>query len=161
MGSKAHDFPPGVIAMQTRIYTIRQLTKELRVTARTLRYYENEGMICPSRNGSQRVYSSHDRARLIIILRGRRLGFSVAEMREVARMYDFKDGNPEQMRMARRKFESRIRQLVEKKHDLEQALRQLRGCVAEINGALDGRPRTPWPDFFEGETALPAFSLPN
>jgi DNA-binding transcriptional MerR regulator len=147
--------------MSGRVYTIRQLTRELRVTARTLRFYEDEGMISPSRRGSQRLYNSHDRARLIIILRGRRLGFSVAEMREVARMYDYKDGDPEQMRMARRKFESRIRQLTEKKLDLEQALRQLRGCVAEIDDALEGKPRTPWPDFFEKESAIPALALPN
>jgi DNA-binding transcriptional MerR regulator len=147
--------------MASHIYTIRQLTRELRVTARTLRFYEDEGMIFPSRRGSQRLYNSHDRARLIIILRGRRLGFSVAEMREVSRMYDYKDGTPDQMRMARRKFESRIRELVEKKMDLEQALRQLRGCIVEIDDALKGKPRTPWQDFFEKESAIPALALPN
>jgi len=145
--------------MNRRIFTIRQLTKELHVTARTIRYYENLGMIFPTRRGNQRIYDDHDRARLIIILRGRRLGFSVGEMREVARMYDYKDGNAEQMRMARRKFESRIQQLIEKKLDLEQALRQLRGCVSEINDALEGKPRTPWPKFFERESALPAVSF--
>ena len=69
-------------------YTIRQLTKELRVSARTLRYYEDEGLVKPQRCGQTRLFSQHDRARLIIILRGRRLGFSVAEMREVALTVD-------------------------------------------------------------------------
>lgn len=142
--------------MQERSYTIRQLTKELRVSARTIRYYEDEGMVNPTRRGQTRVYTEHDRARLIIILRGRRLGFRVGEMREVARMYDYKDGDPTQMIMARSKFEARIRQLEEQKLDLEQALRQLRLCVAEINDGLEGKPRTPWPKFFEQESALPA-----
>lgn len=147
--------------MRDRYYTIRQLTKELNVTARTLRYYEDEGLVNPVRNGQTRMFSEHDRARLIIILRGRRLGFTVAEMKNVAGMYDYKDGTPEQMILARRKFEARIRQLEEQKLDLEQALRQLRQCVAEINDGLEGKPRTPWSEFFERESALPALSLSN
>lgn len=147
--------------MRERFYSIRQLTKELHVTARTLRYYEDEGMVNPARQGQTRIFSEHDRARLIIILRGRRLGFSVTEMKDVARMYDYKDGDPEQMTVARRKFEARIRQLEEQKLDLEQALRQLRQCVSEINDGLEGKPRTPWPEFFERESALPALSLTN
>jgi len=147
--------------MRDRCYTIRQLTKELHVTARTLRYYEDEGLINPARRGQTRIFNERDRARLIIILRGRRLGFSVAEMKTVARMYDYKDGDPEQMILARHKFEARIRQLEEQKLDLEQALRQLRQCVAEINDGLEGKPRTPWPEFFEQESALPALSLAN
>jgi hypothetical protein len=63
--------------------------------------------------------------------------------------------------MARRKFESRIRELGEKKMDLEQALRQLRGCIVEIDDAMKGKPRTPWQDFFEKESAIPALTLPN
>lgn len=145
--------------MGDRSYTIRQLTKELRVTARTLRYYEDEGLVTPTRRGQARIFSEHDRARLIIVLRGRRLGFSVAEMKLVASMYDCKDGNADEMVKARHKFESRIRQLEERKLDLEQALRQLRECVAEINEGLEGKPRTPWPKFFERERALPALAL--
>ena len=70
-------------AMSSRIYTIRQLTKEFSVTARTLRFYEDEKLIAPGRRGQTRLYSSRDRARIILILRGRRLGFSLAEIREV------------------------------------------------------------------------------
>jgi DNA-binding transcriptional MerR regulator len=147
--------------MRERCYTIRDLTKELRVTARTLRYYEDEGLVNPARHGQTRIFSEHDRARLIIILRGRRLGFSVTEMKNVARMYDYKDGDSEQMTLARHKFEARIRQLEEQKLDLDQALRQLRQCVTEINDGLEGKPRTPWPEFFERESALPALSLTN
>lgn len=145
--------------MQERCYSIRQLTKELRVTARTLRFYESEGLVKPARRGQIRIFNEHDRARLIVVLRGRRLGFSVAEMKLVAKMYDFKDGTAEEMVVARSKFEARIRQLEEQKLDLQQALRQLRECVTEINEGLDGKPRTPWQKFFEYEQALPALAL--
>ena len=145
--------------MGERCYTTRQLTRELRVTARTLRYYEDEGLVRPTRSGVTRIFSEHDRARLIIILRGRRLGFTVTEMKEVSQMYDYKDGDEAQMITARRKFEARMRQLEEQQLDLEQALRQLRHCVAEINDGLEGKPRTPWPTFFEQESALPALDL--
>ena len=144
--------------MEGRLYTIRQLTKELGVSARTLRYYEDEGMIRAARRGYARIYNEHDRARLIVILRGRRLGFSVAEMREVAQMYDYKDGSSAEMLVARAKFEARIQQLEQQKLDLEQALRQLRGCVSQINAAFEGKSRTPWPKFFEHESARPSLS---
>ena len=94
--------------MSNRIYTIRQLTKEFSVTARTLRFYEDEKLIAPGRRGQTRLYSARDRARIILILRGRRLGFSLAEIREVLDMYDGKDGEQAQMVHARKKFEERI-----------------------------------------------------
>lgn len=122
-------------------YTIRQLTKELHVSSRTIRYYEDEGLIRPSRRGLTRLYSEQDRARLIIILRGRRLGYGIAEMRSVSQMYDFKCGSSADMLIAQRKFEARILELEEKRRDLEQELRQLRGCLVEIRAALDGNPR--------------------
>ena len=64
----------------SRQYSIRELTKELGITARTLRHYEDEGLIAPTRNGQQRIYSARDRARITLILRGRRVGFTLAEI---------------------------------------------------------------------------------
>ena len=145
--------------MDRPYFTIRHLTKELCVTARTLRYYEDEKLVTPTRRGITRIYSAQDRAKLIIILRGRRLGFSVTEMRDVARMYDYKNGNSAEMLLARAKFEERIGQLEQQKFDLEQALRQLRGCVSEIDAALQGQPRTPWFQFFDNERAIPASNM--
>jgi len=141
--------------MSGRVYTIRRLTKELHVTARTLRFYEDKKLVMPSRRGQMRLYSDEDRARIIIILRGRRLGYSLNEMREVLRMYDYKDGEQDQMMQARTKFIERIHSLEQMSLDIEQSLRQLRGCVREIDGALDGKPRTPWTVFFEHESAFP------
>jgi DNA-binding transcriptional MerR regulator len=135
----------------SRIYTIRQLTKEFSVTARTLRFYEDEKLIAPGRRGQTRLYSVRDRARIILILRGRRLGFSLAEIREVLEMYDSKDDEQTQMIHTRKKFEERIQVLERQKLDIDQALRQLRDGIRDIDSALDGKPRTPWPQFFEQE----------
>ncbi len=66
-----------------RTFSIRQLTKEFSVTARTLRFYEDEKLIAPGRRGQTRIYSARDRVRITLILRGRRLGFSLAEIREL------------------------------------------------------------------------------
>jgi DNA-binding transcriptional MerR regulator len=138
--------------MNSRIYTIRQLTKEFSVTARTLRYYEDEKLIAPGRRGQTRLYSPRDRARIILILRGRRLGFSLAEIREVLDMYDGKDGEQAQMVHARKKFEERIQILERQKLDIDQALLQLHEGINEIDSALQGgSPTTPWPQFFERE----------
>jgi len=72
------------------------LTKEFSVTARTLRFYEDEGLIAPARRGQTRIYSPRDRARIILILRGRRVGFSLAEIREILDLYDVHDGGKTQ-----------------------------------------------------------------
>ncbi|MGH6828580.1 MAG: MerR family transcriptional regulator [Rhizomicrobium sp.] len=133
--------------MNGRTYTIRELTKELHVTARALRHYEDEKLLAPARRGLTRIYSSHDRARILIVLRGRRLGFTLKEMREVLRMYECKDGQSEaEMLLARKKFRERVEMLERQKHDLEEALHQLQDCLGEIDGAL---PHAPWTDFFE------------
>jgi DNA-binding transcriptional MerR regulator len=71
-----------------RTFTVRELADELGVTTRTLRFYEAEGLVRPRRDGTNRVYSQRDRARLRLILRGRRFGMSVAECREIVDMYD-------------------------------------------------------------------------
>jgi DNA-binding transcriptional MerR regulator len=71
-----------------RTFTVRELADELGVTTRTLRFYEAEGLVSPHRAGTSRVYSQRDRARLRLILRGRRFGMSVAECREIVDMYD-------------------------------------------------------------------------
>jgi DNA-binding transcriptional MerR regulator len=71
-----------------RTWSVRQLADELGVTTRTLRFYEAEGLITPRRDGTNRVYSQRDRARLRLIMRGRRFGMSLAECREIVGMYD-------------------------------------------------------------------------
>jgi DNA-binding transcriptional MerR regulator len=69
-------------------WTVGELADELGVTTRTLRFYEAEGLIAPARSGSSRVYDHRDRARLRLILRGKRFGMSLSEIREIVGMYD-------------------------------------------------------------------------
>jgi DNA-binding transcriptional MerR regulator len=73
---------------EAKTWTVGELAEELGVTTRTLRFYEAEGLIAPARAGSSRVYDHRDRARLRLILRGKRFGMSLAEIREIVDMYD-------------------------------------------------------------------------
>jgi len=126
----------------SRQYSIRELTKELGVTARTLRHYEDEGLIAPARNGQQRLYSSRDRARITLILRGRRVGFSLAEIAEILDLYDTRDGGAAQLGHARRKFTERIETLERQKADVEESLAELRlGLTMIENKLADDEPR--------------------
>lgn len=111
-------------------YTIRELTREFGVTARTLRFYESEGLIAPVRRGQARIYSARDRARLTLILRGRRVGFSLAEIAEMLNLYELGDGGLAQLERARAKFAERISELVRQKKDIEES-------VAELNLGLE------------------------
>ena len=74
------------------VFTIRDLTKEFAVSARTLRFYEEKGLVDPGRRGEQRLYSRRDRARLAYVLAGKAVGFSLEEVREMLDLYDVGDG---------------------------------------------------------------------
>lgn len=119
-----------------RTFTIRQLTKEFSVTARTLRFYEDEGLIAPARRGQTRIYSPRDRARIILILRGRRVGFSLAEIREILDLYDVHDGGKTQIMHARKKFAERVETLERQKIDIEESLTELRRAIRTIDEAF-------------------------
>jgi DNA-binding transcriptional MerR regulator len=126
----------------SRQYSIRELTKELGITARTLRHYEDEGLIAPTRNGQQRIYSARDRARITLILRGRRVGFTLAEIGEILDLYDSDDGGAAQLAYARKKFASRIAALEQQRLDVEESLAELRlGLTAIENKLADDEPR--------------------
>lgn len=119
-----------------RTFTIRQLTKEFGVTARTLRFYEDEKLIAPGRRGQTRIYSPRDRARITLILRGRRLGFSLAEIREFLDLYDSADHGHAQLVRARAKFEERIGILERQKLDIDETLKELRRSIQNIDETL-------------------------
>jgi Predicted transcriptional regulators len=123
-----------------KTFTIRQLTKEFSVTARTLRFYEDEGLIAPERRGQTRIYSVKDRARIILILRGRRLGFSLAEIREYLELYNGED-NARQLTHARRKCEDRITAFEKQKQDIDIAIAELKRSIGEVNQLLSETPR--------------------
>ena len=83
-----------------RTYSIRQLCREFGATARALRFYEDKGLLTPARKGQTRVYDARDRARLKLILRGRRIGFTLQEIQDMMDLYDQKDHNVHQMAVA-------------------------------------------------------------
>ncbi len=110
-----------------RTFTIRNLCVEFRVTPRALRFYEDKGLLYPAREGLNRVYNHRDRARLQLILRGKRVGLSLAEIREILDLYDENDGGAAQMAKSLRKFRERILALEAQRDDIDGAIEQLRG----------------------------------
>jgi DNA-binding transcriptional MerR regulator len=123
----------------SRTYSIRELTKELGITSRTLRHYENEGLIAPTRRGQNRIYSARDRARITLILRGRRVGFSLAEIGEILDLYDNDDSGAAQLAYAGRKFAERIASLERQKTDIEESIAELRLGLTMIQHKLSER----------------------
>jgi len=125
----------------SRTYTIRELTKEFGVTARTLRFYEQEGLLSPERRGQARIYSQRDRARLTLVLRGRRVGFSLAEIDEILALYEpgNSDGGQAQLEHARKKFSQRIVELERQKKDIEESVAELKLGLEMITHRLSER----------------------
>jgi len=111
-------------------FTIRDLTKEFGVSARTLRFYEEKGLVDPARRGEQRMYSRRDRARLAYVLAGKTVGFSLEEVREMLDLYDLGDGQVTQLKVALAKFAERIERLEKQKTDID-------NVVAELTRASD------------------------
>ena len=105
-----------------RTFTIRQLCHEFKCTPRALRFYEDKGLLTPARKGQTRVYDARDRARLKLILRGRRIGFSLQEIQDMLDLYDRKDHNAHQMAVALRRHRAQIAELKQQLEDIEGAI---------------------------------------
>jgi DNA-binding transcriptional MerR regulator len=113
-----------------RTYTIRQLCREFAATPRALRFYEDKGLLSPARQGMNRIYSARDRARLLLILRGKRVGFSLSEISEMLDLYDRNDGGATQMATSLGKFRERVAALKTQRDDIDGAIETLEeGCV--------------------------------
>ncbi len=108
-----------------RTYSIRDLTREYAITARTLRHYEDEGLISPVRDGQTRIYSAADRVRLAWILRGRRVGFSLAEIGEMLALYETSNGRERQRKVALSKCQRRIKDLEAQRRDIDATIDEL------------------------------------
>jgi DNA-binding transcriptional MerR regulator len=112
-----------------RSYSIRQLCLEFKCTPRALRFYEDKGLLSPAREGLNRVYNYKDRARLVLILQGKRVGLSLAEIGEILDLYEVDDGGAQQAAKSLRKFQERIVALEHQKIDIDEQIDRLRrGC---------------------------------
>src|SRR5919109_267282 len=106
-------------------YTISDLAREFGVTTRTIRFYEDQGLISPKREGSSRVFSGRDRVRLKLALRGKRLGFSLAEIRELFELYDVSRDERRQLEEFLTKLERRRARLEQQREDIAVMLNEI------------------------------------
>ncbi len=120
-------------------YTITELRREFGVSARTLRFYEDKGLLRPARDGQTRLFSYRDRARLKLILRGKRVGFSLAEIKEILDLYNLKDGQVTQLRVSLKKGREKIAELERQRRDIEEAVADLTRTCEIIEGMLKER----------------------
>lgn len=117
-------------------YTITELTREFDVSTRTLRFYEDEGLIAPLRRGRTRLFRPSDRHLIKQIMRGKRLGFSINEIREIIQMYSTPPGEVGQLKLMITRIEEKRSDLRQKRRDLEETLEELdnaeEACVERL-----------------------------
>ena len=117
-------------------YTITELIREFDISTRTIRFYEDEGLIKPVRRGRTRLFRPSDRRLLKFILRGKRLGFSIAEIREIIQMYKEPPGEVGQLKLMIKRIEEKRESLRQKRRDLEETLDELdhaeEACVERL-----------------------------
>ncbi|WP_407048384.1 MerR family DNA-binding transcriptional regulator [Methyloraptor flagellatus] len=123
-------------------FTIGDLAKEFDVTLRTLRFYEDKGLLNPRREGLNRIYGRRDRARLKLVLMGKRVGFSLTEIKEMLDLYDLRDGQLTQLRVAHRKFREQMSILEQQKKDIDAALDEVKSTIGEIDDLLKAKEAT-------------------
>jgi DNA-binding transcriptional MerR regulator len=121
-------------------HTVTQLARELGVTARTIRFYEDKGLISPQRAGTTRVYTVRDRARMILILRGKRLGFSLREIKEYLDLYDQDHTQEAQVRVLLAAVHKRLDMLHEQRRALEISIDELEDIQRQAQDALQNGP---------------------
>ncbi len=122
-----------------RIYSIAELAREFAVTPRTIRFYEDEGLIKPRRQGLQRLYSAGDRTRLGWILRGKRLGFSLGEIKQLLDLYHVDRTGLQQMRELLRRSRLHIEDLERRRRDLDAQIGEFRTVEAQVSAELRQR----------------------
>ena len=118
------------------LFSITELAKVLGITPRTIRFYEDRGLVTPRRVGTTRVYSHRDRARMILVLRGKRLGFTLRDIKEYLDLYDVEPTHIEQIKVLRDKVRARIHSLEDQAAALEETLSELRDIERQTDDAL-------------------------
>src|SRR5688500_17377227 len=117
-------------------YTISDLAREFEVTTRTIRHYEHEGLLNPAREGTARIFSPRDRVRLKLALRGKRLGFSLQEIKELFDLYDVSKDEHHQLEAFLAKLEKRKAILEQQREDIEVMLREVEFFAAQCRKVL-------------------------
>ncbi len=108
-----------------KYYSITELTREFDISTRTLRFYEDEGLIHPERRGRTRLYRQADRHLIAQILRGRRIGFTIAEIREIIQVYDEPPGEVGQLKLLIKKVDEKRSDLRQKRKDIDETIDEL------------------------------------
>lgn len=121
-------------------YTISELAKEFGVTTRTIRFYEDQGLLSPARDGTNRVFSNRDRVRLKLALRGKRLGFSLAEIRELFELYDVSRDERKQLEEFLSRLDRRREHLEQQREDIEVMLNEINFFANQCRRLLKGKP---------------------
>lgn len=125
-----------MVAPVREYYTITELTREFGISTRTLRFYEDEGLLAPLRRGRTRLFRPSDRQLVRQIMRGKRLGFSIAEIREIIQIYKEPPGEVGQLKLLIRRIEEKREELRQKRRDLEETLAELdhaeESCVERL-----------------------------
>jgi DNA-binding transcriptional MerR regulator len=122
---------------RSRFYSVAELAQEFSLTSQGIRFYEESGLISPARVGRTRVFNYQDRARLILIQRLRRLGFSLDAIREYLSLYKADATGAAQYRRGLERITERIRELEDKRRDIDETLEGLRALEADANERLD------------------------
>ncbi|HXH00220.1 MAG TPA: MerR family DNA-binding transcriptional regulator [Sphingomicrobium sp.] len=118
-------------------FSIGELCEEFAVTARALRFYEDEALIAPERRGTQRIYSERDRARLAWILRGKRVGLSLTDIKELLDLYDVGDGRRTQKLKTIERCQAQVDALKQRRVDIDATVEELSKFVALLKGQTD------------------------
>jgi len=121
-------------------YTISELAREFGVTTRTIRFYEDQGLLSPAREGTNRVFSSRDRVRLKLALRGKRLGFSLAEIRELFELYDVSRDERKQLQEFLSRLDRRRAHLEQQREDIEVMLTEINFFANQCRRLLKDKP---------------------
>lgn len=119
-------------------YTISQLARHFDVTPRTVRFYEDRGLLSPRRADNQRVYRERDFIRLKLILRGKRIGFSLAEIKQTLNLYDTESGEAAQIAFVLKTIDKHRADLEQRQTDIEATLEDMRGIEERLR---ESRPR--------------------
>ena len=125
------------LATREAVYRIGELSKEFDVTLRTLRFYEDKGLLTPRRIGNTRLYSRADRTRLKLILLGKRVGLSLLDVKEILDLYDPKGNNLRQLEVAFQKGQEQMESLQSQRKEIDAAIEELEQSLETVRGLIE------------------------